>query len=1132
MPATETEGKANQAQATPNLTELRKQGHEKSFSFQIRKRFPWLFDIHSLFYYGLGIFLIGMLWSAYSLATNSFTQLYNWDYNSQYVTITYDFWDTWHTFFKTGVFQLYSTNTFLGTDNIGSNSYYGLFDPFLALCYLFPRNLIPQTFAIATFFKAVASAIFMRLYLKYMGVSESSSRFGGLAFAFCGYVNFFVGFPTFVSVVSTVPLILLGIEKVIKEKKIACLVLGLFLLGIISFFFLVVVCIWGVMYAMWRYFCTIKQRDWKNNLLVIGIGVFSFALGLMLCSWTLLPSIRESSLSGRTTSIGAAYWLCLKTAAKSFDLKTVFSLLFEPVGNNPGRELMGLVGFFFPTCNYLYLPLMMGTDGYPYDSWISSIFCYTPMIILFVSAVISDARRKNWVPLIAIVLCSYLLFTDFAYYFFYAFAGDGYGRWFIVLVPEIIYYGAQELDRIKTEPKWLLPLGTVSTFVLTSLSFLVTYFVLKNWSGTTSLDPYWNSGYVVPAYTTDTDGIIHSTLWLILYQISLVGIEGVVMNWQRTKPFLTKILAAFTVVEIAVAGNISFAYGSLWNYQTTYLGGVAEAAKSNEVFSQLADYDSSSYYRVHSDSYPNTNAELAFHFNGSANFHSLFNYDVAELARYSHMINDEGSYVRYGQTVSKKSWAAYYANKRYGLDTAFGTKYYVIKNEGYPSCDGVVGEPAANVPFGSKLVFSTDTYRVYENPYVNDVALGHAVDSIYAENQVSDQSTDSAFYGGTNPTLEILRNEDVFLNGAIVEDQDVSRISKDFDLSTAPSATLSSTSYTNVSYRAKKISTVNHKNVLGSNGETTDTYDCSYYYIHNDLAANKTYYEGPSYFLTQLSNPKVVAAVSDYTFGGLSTLQGDYDKLVLYPTSGFGNYFTSDPTGCYFAMSVPTVGTKAYRTPRVYFVGDTYEADGVTVKESNVLLSYEWSALQNWRNLRTDSSGNLFGFYCPGRVKYVVFCDKTWGGSAIMASSSPSLFMMPRSTVEQQNAKLASADYNLTNVTYSPDHFTFETHFSKQKLVVTSLGYDAGWSASATVRGTDGNTITTPLEMYKLDGGFVGFAAPEGDVSYTLTYVTPELKTGSILAVAGLGLFLSYQIGYFCYARRHKKRSAAPLSVK
>ena len=71
-----------------------------------------------------------MAWMAYGLINNSFTQFYPWtDYFGQYVTMTFYYHDVWHTFFKTGYFELYSPNTYLGSDNIGSNSYYGLFDP-------------------------------------------------------------------------------------------------------------------------------------------------------------------------------------------------------------------------------------------------------------------------------------------------------------------------------------------------------------------------------------------------------------------------------------------------------------------------------------------------------------------------------------------------------------------------------------------------------------------------------------------------------------------------------------------------------------------------------------------------------------------------------------------------------------------------------------------------------------------------------------------------------------------------------------------------------------------------------------------------------------------------------------------
>ena len=111
-----------------------------------------------------------MAWMAYGLINNSFTQFYPWtDYFGQYVTMTFYYHDVWHTFFKTGYFELYSPNTYLGSDNIGSNSYYGLFDPFLFICYLFPRSWIPQTFALATMVKGAVGAMAMRAYLKYRG---------------------------------------------------------------------------------------------------------------------------------------------------------------------------------------------------------------------------------------------------------------------------------------------------------------------------------------------------------------------------------------------------------------------------------------------------------------------------------------------------------------------------------------------------------------------------------------------------------------------------------------------------------------------------------------------------------------------------------------------------------------------------------------------------------------------------------------------------------------------------------------------------------------------------------------------------------------------------------------------------
>jgi uncharacterized membrane protein YfhO len=1099
-----------------SIAELR-ESSSHSFLSKLKKVFPWFFDIHSLFYYFLFLLVVGITWCIYSIVTNSGTSLYNWDYNHQYVTMTYDFYDTWHSFIKTGYFALYDPKTYLGVDAIGSNSYYGLFDPFLFVCYIFPRAWIPQTFLIATYFKCIVSAFCMRAYLKYMGVSEGSSRLGGLIYGYSGFVNFFTGFPSFLSMTFTLPLILLGIEKVLKEKKIGSLVWGLFFLGLVSFFFLVVICLWGVLYALWRYLWTIKKRTGKDNLYVILIGILGFALGLALCSWVLLPSIRQSTISGRTSSVGKVYWGLLSSSLKEMDWKGVFSRMFELVGDNPGREMAGALSFFFPTCNYLYLPLANSTawmgnnaGGNSYDAWTSSLFCYTPMVILFFTGLVSAIKRRNWQALIATVLCTYLLFTTFAYYFFYGFAGDGYGRWFIVLIPCIIYFGASELDRLKDEPKWVLPVGSALAMLGTVITFVVAYLALNGKSFSTSggNGTYWVNEYNVPAliYESNT-GKYYSLLWIVLYQFALVVIESVVIICRQSKPDLWKILTGFAAVEICVCGNISYLYGGTWSYETTFLNGAATAAKTQQVFDELKAQDGTTYYRTYSDAYPNANSAMAFGFNGTGNFHSLFNYDVSGLSRFSHMNRDNYTYTRYGDnTLVNPSWAAFYGNKRVDLDTALGIKYYVIKNEGYTH--GYDTWPA-NVPFGSELVLTTDTYRVYKSAYVGDgegqVSLGHAVDSLYAEGKAKTGDS-SSFYDSGSSAIEMMRNEQVYIDGAIIKDSDVQALSKDFAFSSAPACSLASTKMKALNYSAKKITTIPGYG----------------YFYYSEKDGNVTNYS-PTYFLSHLNDSSVIDTdikgnlkITDVTDGegSLISVLNDYDKVVLYPTSGWGTSFltegsTSDPSGSYFTVYLPNGGPEygdgKDPSPRIYLVGDTYESDGTTLKEENVLLSYEWRSLATYASNGIGGSwGSLFGLYAPGKVKYIVLCDKVSYGSSIL--HMPWVYSCSRSTIETQMKKISSRDYNLTNVKYGTDNFTFESNFSKKKLVVTALGYDAGWSVTA----VDDQGNETKPAMYNLDGGFVGFVAPEGHITYKMTYRTKYLNEGIILFLTGLFLYVSF----------------------
>ena len=94
----------------------------------LKKKCSFLFNPWSDFYFGIALVVIGLAWCGYGLAANSFTSAFNWDYSHQYLPFAYDYTSSWRTFFATGEFPLYDSILFLGGDNIGSNTYYGLFE--------------------------------------------------------------------------------------------------------------------------------------------------------------------------------------------------------------------------------------------------------------------------------------------------------------------------------------------------------------------------------------------------------------------------------------------------------------------------------------------------------------------------------------------------------------------------------------------------------------------------------------------------------------------------------------------------------------------------------------------------------------------------------------------------------------------------------------------------------------------------------------------------------------------------------------------------------------------------------------------------------------------------------------------
>ena len=141
--------------------------------------------------------------------------------------------------------------------------------------------------------------------------------------------------------------------------------------------------------------------------------------------------------------------------------------------------------------------------------------------------------------------------------------------------------------------------------------------------------------------------------------------------------------------------------------------------------------------------------------------------------------------------------------------------------------------------------------------------------------------------------------------------------------------------------------------------------------------------------------------------------------------------------------------------------------------------------------------------------------------------SNVSLYYAERSSIEEILDLYSSDDYALRNVLYDKDRFTFDTNFSEAKVVLTQLGYDAGWSLS--LKDEDAEES---LPIYKLNGGFVGFLLPSGKHSYVLRYETPYLKEGIILASGALALFSLIEIGGFVLMIQKRRKETRKENLK
>ncbi len=1012
--------------------------------FWNNKILPVLKNKNSLFYYVVILIILGIAFFASSLFINGFTITPSGDYVAQDIPFYFNGYDDWHHFFATGEFPLWDSNTFLGADNISNNTFYYFFNPFFLVCILFPRAWLVQMMSITMIFKLVLAALFFRLLLKHFNVKELQARFFSICYGFGGWIVFYMWFNCYMEICTFFPLVLLGIEKVINKEKPYTLMIGLFLISISNFYFLVPVCIGSVIYALFRLCQTAHTRTVKDNFKILGIGILSFAVGLMFSAFFTIPAFMNALSYSRSTS---SYLGLLKQALQDRDFGKFFGYIFDwqsyyssvsgglLQGSYKGyRVFYPLMSFLFPASDGRNVSILNVVGvGNRYDEMASSLFAYTPVILIFFASIFKSCKEHKWSHLLAIGFFTLALFTPFFYYFFMAFTSS-YGRWEFLPYAFIVLYCAISYNEPEKYKNWYFD---ASFIIIFTLMMVCVYYAC-------ACPDIYGSYVLAP-----------KERWAIIAEeiVLLIVTYIIFRKFQFRKNFL-KYAPIILFVECTVMGvYFNFSQGYVKYFTNSFIGGVTNFSRETEIFNSLNTktdelYDDT-FYRVQSGRiiYSGTNIAQLENYNGISFFNSTYNSAQDQYLSWARISRSPSNWV--GEAIQKKPL----------LDTFLGVKYYLTKrietNYGVGSTKVVHVEP--NIPFGYEKVLDYYDYSLYKND--NFIELGFSYDKVL-DPQITPSDppakvtiNSTLFY--QNAATNELDNDYNFLHSAVLSTEDIASLKKEYS---------NEFSY-NTLEESKYASTPNlYTYYMNNTSSNINTY--------NAVAYELSDYFDPSNPLAYLSNGTVLDANTALSYGK--------NIVVLTPKSG--SFTPKDEKNAALFINKKISDDFRYG----YFLID--DTNKVVTYDNNLLFdNYGW--YRNVRSLYTQGK-NITKIIC---VPYCSVKD-----ARTLKDVAPS-YIYRWQYDDYMNVINNLKTYPLTNVSHTTNTYTFKTNFASRRFVVLNVGYSKGWS----VKAIHGSKETT-LKTYNGNGGWVSFMAETGDTTYKVSYVTPYLKGG--LAISGVSL--------------------------
>ena len=255
--------------------------------------------------------------------------VYYGDYNAQQMP-----------FYKTCIEAVQSGNfgwnwkTDLGANFVGSYSFYTLGSPFFWFAALFPAAISQYLMAPLLALKIALSSLFAFVFIRRFVTKPQNALIGGLLYAFSGYSMYNIFFNHFHEAIVFFPLLLIGLEEAVVNKRRGALALAVAINAFVNYFFFIGECIFLVLYFIAR---LIGDSGFRIGVRDFFCLAFEAVCGVLIAGLLFVPSIFQVLDVPRSTSMLNGWDFLFYNKNQRYGL--ILEAMFFP-GEIPARSSM------------------------------------------------------------------------------------------------------------------------------------------------------------------------------------------------------------------------------------------------------------------------------------------------------------------------------------------------------------------------------------------------------------------------------------------------------------------------------------------------------------------------------------------------------------------------------------------------------------------------------------------------------------------------------------------------------------------------------------------------------------------------------------------------------------------------